>query len=100
MFVPVTVAILLTMAMALIRALRGPTIYDRILAANMFGTITVMLLSVESFVVGRPDFLDIAMVYALMNFIGTTAVLKYFRYGDLGRGDSPAEREERREEPR
>jgi multicomponent Na+:H+ antiporter subunit F len=85
-YVIVAVAIALTMAMAMIRALRGPTIYDRILAVNMFGTVTVMLLSVLSFVVERPDFLDIAMVYALMNFIGTTAVLKYFRYGDLGAG--------------
>ena len=84
MFVPVVVAVVLTMGMALFRALRGPTVYDRILALNLFGTVTVMLLSVSAFVAGRPDFLDIAMVYALMNFIGTTAVLKYFRYGDLG----------------
>lgn len=84
MFVPVIVAVVVTMAMALVRALRGPTVYDRILASNMFGTVTVMLLSVSAFAAGRPDFLDIAMIYALMNFIGTTAVLKYFRYGDLG----------------
>jgi len=87
MFVAVTVAVVATMAMAMVRALRGPTIFDRILALNMFGTVTVMLLSVLSFVVGRPDFLDIAIIYALMNFIGTTAVLKYFRYGNLGRGN-------------
>ena len=84
MYVPVTIAIVLTMAMALVRALRGPTLYDRILALNMFGTVTVMLLSVMAFMAGRPDFLDIAMIYALMNFIGTTAVLKFFRYGNLG----------------
>lgn len=91
MYVPVTIAIVLTMAMALIRALRGPTIYDRILALNMFGTVTVMLLAVLSFVVEQPDFLDIAMIYALMNFIGTTAVLKFFRYGNLGVGPSDEE---------
>ena len=85
-------AIRTTMALALIRGLCGPTIYDRILALNMFGTVTVMLLAVLSLAVGRPDFLDIAMIYALMNFIGTTAVLKFFRYGDLGRGSH--EREE------
>ena len=84
MNVPVTIAILLTMAMALIRALKGPTIFDRILALNMFGTVTVMLLAVLAFMAERADFLDIAMIYALMNFIGTTAVLKFFRYGDLG----------------
>ena len=84
MYVPVTIAIVLTMLMALVRALKGPTLYDRILALNMFGTVTVMLLSVMAFMAGRPDFLDIAMIYGLMNFIGTTAVLKFFRYGHLG----------------
>ena len=79
------------MALALIRGLCGPTIYDRVLALNMFGTVTVMLLAVLSLAVGRPDFLDIAMIYALMNFIGTTAVLKFFRYGDLGRSSRDGE---------
>jgi multicomponent Na+:H+ antiporter subunit F len=85
MYVPVTIAILLAMLMALLRALKGPTLYDRILALNMFGTMTVILLGVMALMAERPDFLDIAMIYALMNFIGTTAVLKFFRYGHLGR---------------
>jgi multicomponent Na+:H+ antiporter subunit F len=67
------------MALALVRALRGPTIYDRLLAANMFGTKTVLLLSVVAFLYGRPDFLDLALVYALINFIGVIAVLEFIR---------------------
>jgi multicomponent Na+:H+ antiporter subunit F len=67
------------MAMALGRALLGPTIYDRLLAANMFGTKTVLLLSVVAFLYGRPDFLDLALVYALINFIGVIAVLEFIR---------------------
>ncbi len=75
----VIVAILATMAIALARALAGPTVYDRVLAVNMLGTKTVLLLAVASFFIGRPDFLDMALTYALINFIGTLAVLEFFR---------------------
>ena len=77
-------AVLAAMALVLARALLGPTIYDRILALNSFGTKTVLLIALYGFLSGRPDFLDIALVYALINFAGTIAVLKYFEYGDLG----------------
>jgi len=79
MYYVVTFATLITMAMALGRALLGPSIYDRLLAANMFGTKTVLLLSVVAFLYGRPDFLDLALVYALINFIGVIAVLEFIR---------------------
>ncbi len=85
MFVAAALAILATMAMAMVRALLGPTVYDRILAVNMFGTKTVLIIAVLGFLGGRPDFLDIALLYALINFTGTIAVLKFIRYGDLGR---------------
>ena len=86
MFSAAAAAILVTMAMALIRAIAGPTLYDRILAVNMFGTKTVLMIAVLGFLAGRPEFLDIALVYALINFIATIAVLKYFKYGDLAIG--------------
>jgi len=73
------VAILATMALALARALLGPTVYDRVLAVNMLGTKTVLLLAVAAFFIGRPDFLDLALTYALINFIGVLAVLEFFR---------------------
>lgn len=85
MFVAAALAILVTMAVALARAVAGPTIYDRILAVNVFGTKTVLIIAVLGFLGGRPDFLDIALVYALINFIGVIAVLKLVAYGDLGK---------------
>jgi multicomponent Na+:H+ antiporter subunit F len=85
MFAVTSVAILITMGLALTRALMGPTVYDRVLAMNMFGTKTVLIIAVAGFLAGRPDFLDLSLVYALINFIGTLAVLKFFEFGDLGR---------------
>ena len=84
MFAAAAAAILATMALALVRALLGPTVYDRILAVNVFGTKTVLLIAVYGFLTGRPEFLDIALVYALINFIGVIAILKFFSFGDLG----------------
>lgn len=86
MFATIILALLVTMAMAIFRALAGPSIYDRILAVNSFGTKTFLLIAAYGFLTGRPDFLDIAMVYALINFIGTIAVLKFFEFDDLGSG--------------
>ena len=68
------------MALMLARALMGPTLYDRVLAVNSFGTKTVLLLGLLGFVTGRPDFLDIAILYALINFVSTIVILKFFRY--------------------
>lgn len=79
------IAIAVTMLLALVRALRGPSVYDRVLAVNMFGTKTVLLLSLVSFAVGRTDYLDLALAYALINFIGVLAVLEFFRQ----RADGP-----------
>lgn len=84
MFAAALLAVLAAMALVLARALLGPTIYDRILALNSFGTKIVLLIALYGFLTGRPDFLDIAIVYALINFAGTIAVLKYFEHGDLG----------------
>lgn len=67
------------MVLALVRALMGPSVYDRVLAVNVFGTKTVLLLSVIAFLYGRPDFLDLALAYALVNMVGVLAVLEYFQ---------------------
>jgi len=92
MFAVAAVAVLVTMALALARALKGPSVYDRILSVNTFGTLTVILISVHGFLTGRPEFLDLALVYALINFIGTIAVTKYVTFTDMG---FPAKRERR-----
>ncbi|MGH8709094.1 MAG: monovalent cation/H+ antiporter complex subunit F, partial [Burkholderiales bacterium] len=59
-------------------------VFDRALAANSIGTLAMMMLAVFGFLTGRPEFLDLAILYGLLNVIGTIAVLKFFRYGDLG----------------
>ena len=92
MYAAASLAILVVMALAIARAILGPTEYDRILAVNMFGTKTVLFISVLGFLTGRPDFMDVALVYALINFIATIAVLKYFEYAVSG-GDNPHGRE-------
>ena len=79
MYVVVSLAILVTMILALVRALRGPTVYDRVLAVNLFGTKTALLLSVIAFLFGRPDFLDLALAYALINLVGILAVLEFIQ---------------------
>ena len=85
MFAAASAALVVAMLMALLRALLGPTVYDRVLAVNAFGTKTMLMIAVLGFLAGRPDFMDIALLYALINFIGTIAVLKFFRYGDMAR---------------
>jgi len=88
------VAILIVMALALIRAGLGPSVYDRALAVNMFGTKTVLLISVIDFLGGRQEFLDIALAYAMINFISVIAMLKFYRYADLYRVDQPSTSQE------
>jgi multicomponent Na+:H+ antiporter subunit F len=91
MFAAASIALLVALALVLVRATLGPTVFDRVQAANTVGTLAVLLLSVFGFLTGRPEFLDLALTYGLLNVVGTIAVLKFFRYGDLG---DPGESEE------
>lgn len=84
MFAAAGLALLVTLLLALVRAGLGPTVFDRLLAANTVGTCAMLLLAVIGFLGGRPEFLDLALVYGLLNVIGIIAVLKFFRHGDLG----------------
>jgi multicomponent Na+:H+ antiporter subunit F len=96
MFDVAAIALLLALAGTLARALLGPTVFDRTQAVNTAGTIAVLLIAVYGFLTGRPEFLDLAIVYGLLNIVGTIAVLKFFRYGDLGDpGEAPDEGESR-----
>lgn len=83
MFIAVSLAILITLVLILARALLGPTIYDRIAAINMFGTKIVLLIAIFAFLSERMDLLDIALVYALINFISVVAVLRLVEQGDF-----------------
>ena len=84
MFILATFALLISIVLVLLRLYFSPTLFDRVLALNAFGTIAVLLIGVVGFLSERPDFLDIALLYALINFVGTVAVLKYFKYRTIG----------------
>jgi len=89
MFALASIALFIAMILVLVRLFTGPTLYDRVLAVNSIGTHTVLFIGVLGFLSGRPDFLDIALLYALINFVGTIAILKFFRYRAIG--DVPRE---------
>ena len=89
MFAVAAGALVVSLALVLARAILGPTVFDRLQAGNTVGTIAMMLLAVIGFLTGRPDFLDIAITYGLLNIIGTIAVLKFFQRGDLGDPGEP-----------
>lgn len=78
-------ALVLTMALVLYRAVSGPTVYDRIVALNAFGTKTVLLIAALGFLYGRPEWLDLAITYVLINFVGTLAVMRFSKHGSLTR---------------
>ena len=84
------VAVLVTMSLAMIRAMAGPTVFDRVLALNMFGTKTVILICVVCFIIERTDFLDLALLYSLMNFISMVALLRFSQYGGFSKVDEAA----------
>ncbi len=84
MFYVATISIMISFILVIVRLFLGPTLYDRVLALNAFGTLAVLMISVVGFLFDRPDFLDIALLYALLNFIGTIAILKFFRYKEIG----------------
>ena len=84
MFLAGLIACAITGILILVRIILGETTFDRILAVNSLGTVIVIGISLHGFYSNRPEFLDIAIVYALINFIGTVAVLKLFSTGSLG----------------
>ena len=83
MFAGAAIAILVALALVIVRAIKGPTVFDRVLAGNTVGSLSIMLLAVFGFLTGRPEFLDVGLTYGLLNLIGTLAVLKFFRHGNL-----------------
>ena len=84
MFYVAVIAILISFILVLARLFVGPTLYDRVLALNAFGTLSILLIAIVGFLFERPDFLDITLLYVLLNFIGTIATLKFFRYKEIG----------------
>ena len=70
--------------MALVRTMLGSTAFDRVLAVNAIGTLIILGIALHGFIMERPEFVDIALLYAILNFIGTLAILKLFSTGSLG----------------
>ncbi|MEO0619494.1 MAG: monovalent cation/H+ antiporter complex subunit F [Pseudomonadota bacterium] len=87
-YVAAALALLVAMTLAVVRALLGPTVFDRVLAGNAIGVLAILLLCVFGFLTERPEFLDIGITYGLLNLIGTLAVLKFWKYGDLAHDDA------------
>lgn len=83
MFAAATAAVVVALTLVVVRAVRGPSVFDRVMACNSAGTLVVVLVAVLGFLTGRPEWLDIALTYGLLNLVSTLAVLKYFRHGDL-----------------
>ena len=83
MFAAAIVAIVAALVLVVVRVIKGPTVFDRVLAANSVGTLAILLLAVLGFLNGRPEWLDLGITYGVLNLIGTLAILKFFRHGDL-----------------
>ena len=92
MYIIVSTVILIAIAVGLIRAFLGPTLYDRVLAVNMAGTLTVLFVAVLGFMMDRPEFLDIALVYVLISFVSTIAVLRVYTHRNGGSASEAGER--------
>jgi multicomponent Na+:H+ antiporter subunit F len=80
-FPALAIFIVILMLPPLYRVVTGPTLYDRIIAAGLMGTNGVLVLAVIGFVYDRVDmFIDLAIAYALLNFVGTVATGKYLEH--------------------
>ena len=75
--------IAVTMGLSLYRAVAGPGVFNRVAAVNIIGTKTIALLVVMGYYFERPYFFDIALLYAMVNFIGTLVFAKYLEKGEL-----------------
>ena len=80
--------LMLSMLLVLVRAVKGPSVFERILAANSFNTKTLLFILMAGFLLGDPaDYIDIALMYAIIGFIGTVAVLRCVEYGGFVQED-------------
>lgn len=71
----------ISMLLLLARAMLGPSIFDRLLAANIFTTNIVVLIAVLAFAKDSPSYIDVALVYVFLNFTATIGFLRFFKYG-------------------
>lgn len=80
------VVLTIIIAVPLIRVVKGPTVFDRILAANAIATKTIVLICLIGFIFGRIDmFIDITLAYAILGFVGSLAIAKYIESSKMER---------------
>ncbi|RLI83832.1 cation:proton antiporter [Archaeoglobales archaeon] len=75
--------LLITTSIVLYRVIKGPSLFDRIVGINAIGTKTILMIVVISYVFERPSFLDIALLYAILNFIGSIVISIYIERGGV-----------------
>ena len=83
MFLAVLIALAVSFLLILVRLIIGKTTFDRILAANSIGTIIVLGISIHGFYMGRPEFIDIVLVFLLLNIVGLIGFLRILTYGKV-----------------
>lgn len=83
MFAVAAIAVMIALTFTVVRAIKGPTVFDRLLAGNTVGTLSVILFAIVGFLYDRPYFLEVGLTYGMLNMVSTLAVLKFFRHGDL-----------------
>ena len=87
MFALVLLVCAICIVMLTVRAAKGPTAFDRSLAVNCIGTVIILGISLHGFALGRPEFVDISNLYAVLNFLGTLAILRFYRNSDVSDED-------------
>lgn len=83
MWLAAIAVICVSMILLLSRVLLGPSAFDRLLAVNLFGTNLVVLISLLAYIKGTESYIDIALVYAFLNFVAIIGFLRYFKYGSF-----------------
>lgn len=82
-FLAMGLLIIVSISLSLYRGVVGPGVLNRVAAVNVIGTKTIALLVIMGYYFERPLFFDIAILYAMLNFIGTLVFAKYIERGDV-----------------
>ena len=81
------ISIIFLIFVVVVLALKGRNLAEVLQAVNLLGTLVILFICLYGFLMGRPAFLDLAIIYALLNILGALALYKYLRNGDLGADD-------------
>lgn len=83
-----SVALTIIIAVPMIRVVKGPTLFDRLLATNAIATKTIVLICLTGYIFGRIDmFIDITLAYAILGFLGSLIIAKYLSSPKIRQGE-------------